>query len=787
MATNNTALTHQTPVGEVRPSQLLWTYGPGALVDLPNVSVVTLGIDRWDKTRCQPIEEVRLLAAVRKVLGLQVESLRMPPFHRSERLDPWSAEAFIGVPVRPFPRWMRCVKCGLLSPFDTGLFQIKENRIRPERTRFVHSSCRGSKGDQPARDADAVPARFLLACRDGHLDDFPWHYFVHGGNSSCKGQLRFFESGASMQTENLWVKCDGCPATRSLAQAFGKSGKENLPSCRGRHPHLDHFDAGCNEEARAVLLGATNSWFPVTLSALAIPQPNVSPLHQIIVDFWEDFSDVEDVAMLKGTIKALIRRGEAQGIGDHDPQAVWSAIEAHRNGDAPVTVGESDIKGPEWDVLTQPYPPTDYPHFMSKTADTPTVFVPYIKRVLLLERLREVNALMGFTRVEAPEESGDSGNRPKMASLSRLKNTDWVPANQVHGEGIFIQFDEQALVRWEALPSVKAVDKMLRGGHKGWRNSRHLDPEEGYPGIRYAMLHTLSHILIRELALECGYNAASIRERIYADTISDAPQAGILIYTAAADSDGTLGGLVDLGKPESLGPLLEQALNRATICSSDPLCAEHDAEKDRSLHGAACHACSLVAETSCERGNRYLDRSLLIPTLERVDAAFFNVRRTDGDFSGAPGPRLASMQKDESAILPKGPGTTNKPTPIKRESPPAEMALRLSDLTDTFPSEPFLLRLITGSKVTRVRVRPVPSADIKAGQRVVVASPFLSLRSAAVSVVAGIFSISKLTDAFTDEPFILVSINGEGGLAQAKMPAAEWNSLKSIGLIEDLI
>ena len=199
MASNNTALTHQTPVGEVRPSQLLWTYGPGALVDLPNVSVVTLGIDRWDKTRCQPIEEVRLLAAVRKVLGLQVESLRMPPFHRSDRVDPWSAEAFIGVPVRPFPRWMRCVKCGLLSPFDTGLFQIKENRIRPERTRFVHSACRGSKGDQPARDADAVPARFLLACRDGHLDDFPWHYFVHGGNSSCKGQLRFFESGASMQ------------------------------------------------------------------------------------------------------------------------------------------------------------------------------------------------------------------------------------------------------------------------------------------------------------------------------------------------------------------------------------------------------------------------------------------------------------------------------------------------------------------------------------------------------------------------------------------------------------
>lgn len=203
-------INNKTPVGEVRPSQLLWTYGPGALIDLPSLSVVTLGIDRWEKDRCQPIQEARLLAAVRKYLGAQVENLRMPPFHKSELVDVWSAEANIGVPVRPFPRWMRCVKCGLLSPFDAGLFEIKENRFRPERTRFVHKGCRGSKGDQPAKDADAVPARFLLACRDGHLDDFPWHYFVHGGNSSCKGTLRFFESGASLQTENLWVKCDAC-------------------------------------------------------------------------------------------------------------------------------------------------------------------------------------------------------------------------------------------------------------------------------------------------------------------------------------------------------------------------------------------------------------------------------------------------------------------------------------------------------------------------------------------------------------------------------------------------
>jgi hypothetical protein len=167
-----------------------------------------------------------------------------------------------------------------------------------------------------------------------------------------------------------------------------------------------------------------------------------------------------------------------------------------------------------------------------------------------------------------------------MAPLSFTK-PDWVPANEVHGEGIFIQFNEDALKAWEALPAVKALDKRLFGGHKGWRKSLSLNGAEGYPGIRYSMLHTLAHLLIRELALECGYNAASIRERIYGSTTDDHPQAGILIYTAAADSDGTLGGLVDLGNPDNLGRLLKQALDRSKICSSDPLCSEHDPEKDR--------------------------------------------------------------------------------------------------------------------------------------------------------------------------------------------------------------
>ncbi|MGX9364517.1 DrmB family protein [Desulfoplanes sp. PS50] len=606
------------PVGEVRPSQLLWTYGPGALIDLPNLSVLTMGLDRWDTDRCTLVEEARLLAAVRRILGPQVSHLRIPPIIQNEDANPFSAEGKVGVPVRPFPRFLRCVRCGYLGEYDNGNFALKENPFRPELTHFVHRNC--EKGTGTKKESDAVPVRFLLACKNGHLDDFPWHWFVHGGPSDCRGVLVFYEQGASLQTENLWVECKQCGAKKSMAFAFGKAGKENLPACRGRHPHLDTFDSDCNAEPRAVLLGATNSWFPVTLSVLAIPLEK-NELSQLILDGWDYFEDAESATEIKAIVKTLVKTSSLPGIDKYQVDDIWLAVQDRQNGNSTEVVSEGDIKGPEWDVLISPNPPTDWPHFLSRKVERPEAFTNVLESVLLLERLREVNALVGYTRVEAPEESADEDERPPMARLCR-GNPTWVPASEVHGEGIFLRFKESVISEWEEQESVKRRDRKIKKGHVGWRNARRLDPGVGYPGIRYVMLHTLAHLLIRELALECGYNSASIRERIYAGT-GDTPKAGILVYTAAADSDGTLGGLVELGKPENLGRLMEQALNRATVCSSDPLCSEHDPSDDRSLHAAACHACTFVAETSCERGNRYLDRALLVSTFECKDAGFF--------------------------------------------------------------------------------------------------------------------------------------------------------------------
>lgn len=607
-------------VGELRPSQLLWAYGCGSLVDLPQVSVVVMGLNFWDPTNCMPIGEDRLLVAVRRVLGPQVARLLGPPIRTGDDgpYNPFTPEARIGVPVSPFPRWLRCPYCGRMSEVGSGLFELKSEPYRPDRTRFVHANCDKVKGSPPT----AVPARFLVACRGGHLDDFPWHYFVHGGPSDCPGPLKFFEQGASLQTENLWVRCERCDSSRSMVDAFGERGQQLLPMCRGRHPHLGRADASCDERLRPVLLGASNSWFPVTLTVLAIPTKG-DKLAQLLADKSDLFSDVESQAELGLALKVLGKSGMLGSLGEYKADEIWAALQAMR-GKGGGEEEPRDLKKPEWDAFTSPTPPQNWPDFMVSRIAAPKGLETKFDFTVVAERLREVNAMIGFTRVEPPEEAKEGGAPPPRAPLANGK-PEWIPATEVRGEGIFLRFNSRQLTEWLLRPGVKAREDALLQGHKAFRAARKLSPpEDNFPGITYVLLHTFAHILIRELALECGYSAASVRERIYASGYGQpSDMAGVLVYTAAPDSDGTLGGLAQLGQPDRLGELIAQALARARICASDPLCAEHVSSHDRSLHGAACHACSFVAETSCEIGNRYLDRSLLVSTLAGTDLSFF--------------------------------------------------------------------------------------------------------------------------------------------------------------------
>ena len=608
-------------VGRVRPSQVLWTYGPGAIIDLPNMSVITMGLEFWDRAHTRSIVEKRLLRNIQRILGPQVQDLCTPPILEKEPINQFSAEAYVGLAVRPFPRWLRCSRCGLLAEYDSGLFDVKENPYHPEQTRVFHVNCPKSKGKN---GSDAVPARFLVACKNGHLDDFPWRWFVHNGKSDCRQALHFYVDKASLQIENVWVKC-GCGAARSMVHAFGLEGMENLPGCRGRHAHLDSFEK-CEERLRTIVLGSSSSWFPVTASVLALPITTNDPV-EIINDRREDFENCDSVEEIALMLKILEKKGEAAELKGITAQEIFDILhnKTYAKSEAAI-ITDADVKPPEWETLTSPDPPGDFPHFLAKpTEEVPRKFADKITRVVLVERLRKVNALIGFTRIESLNEfvEEEEEDRPLRAPLSRKKPT-WVPACEVFGEGVFIQFNEDALAKWEKRADVQKRDALLSKGQRGWNNNRGIEGDSGYPGIRYVMLHTLAHLIVREFALECGYNAASIQERVYATNAdADVPMAGVLLYTAATDSDGTLGGLVELGKPEALERIITLALKRARICSADPLCAEHDPTEDNSLHGAACHSCAYISETSCEIGNRYLDRALVVPTFDCEDAAFF--------------------------------------------------------------------------------------------------------------------------------------------------------------------
>ena len=273
----------------------------------------------------------------------------------------------------------------------------------------------------------------------------------------------------------------------------------------------------------------------------------------------------------------------------------------------------------------QPEPCAEQQGFSAQSAVVPPDgYTGFFDKIVLAEKLREVRALIGFTRLESAGDFDTPQELPpdQRAPLSRQAPT-WVPASEIRGEGIFFQFAEKALKKWEA--DHNAYFEEFFKAHRRWREARKLKPDVGYPGIRFVLLHTFAHAVIRQLSIECGYTTASLRERIYCNSPEDdTPMAGVLIYTAAPDSEGTLGGLCALGRPDRLGHHLDDALDMMRLCASDPLCAEHRSSSEgTTLHGAACHACTFLPETSCERGNKYLDRSVLVETLDRTDLAFF--------------------------------------------------------------------------------------------------------------------------------------------------------------------
>lgn len=618
-------------VGELRPNQFLFNYGVGALIDLPKFAVLVKGLEEWPISPLftQAIQEDRLITAIqsRHFTLSGIEKLYAPPIpSKKQNYNPLDSEMNIGVPVTTFPQWMVCPKCNLLAPYAPGRaghFELKHNPFRPMETRFVHHNCLKHKNGPPPQ---VVPARFLYACAQGHLDDFPWVDYVHQGMTCNSPRLELYEFDDQNQASRLFVVCKSCNAKRAMSEAFDPKHRDLMPPCTGRHPHIGVYEE-CEARPRTVLLGASNLWFPSLMSVLSIPVSGDNQLAQIVEEHWATFATVEGLSDLNGLRKFGAKEIKA-AVQDYTDDDVWEAIEQHRHAAAEIS-DPTDVKYPEWVMLAAADSTHNYPDFkVEKTNLSGSAMLQtFCDQVVLGHKLREVRALVGFTRITTADDE-TVGQEVQIAPLSSQRLT-WVPASEVRGEGIFIQFKEAKIQAWLRREAVKTRETLFRTSHRQWRIARGLDPDAWeFPGMmRYVLLHSFSHALMRAVSLECGYSLASIRERIYAREAENGKpaMAGVLIYTATNDAEGTLGGLVRLGEPDQLEAFVAKALETAEFCASDPLCAESSPDaQGHTVHAAACHACSFLPETSCEMGNRFLDRSVLAPTVETIELAFFD-------------------------------------------------------------------------------------------------------------------------------------------------------------------
>lgn len=586
--------------GQLRRSQVITTYGPGALIDLPRHSAIVGGLETWPKPGdLEEITEVRLSRKLEIMTGVVAPRLYAPP---PDTHDP--REPARGIGAWRFPEWFVVQESGA------------EGHERSRR--LVPRKALDDKGRFDGRPV--VATRFVRACPKGHVDDLDWWQFVHGSSDRCRRQLWLDERGTSGDLGDLVVRCE-CGKSRGMHEATVIE-LNPLGVCRGARPWLGrHANEDCNQPSRLLIRTASNAYFPQLVSVLSLPDRG-SAVQSAVKELWEHLQIVDDVAGLT-FLKKLPKIAEK--LAPFSDDEVLTAIRETKSGrgvEKPVKQVEIEalLAAPEGFGDDVPVDPDFHARRLPDHVWRRSNRSDGIAAVVQLHRLREVVALVGFTRLEAvsPDVNGEYESDVERAQLAQ--EPKWFPAVENRGEGLFVQLRTDAVQSWLTRPTVKVRLDALAAGHARWAKERR--SKRAFPGGPYVLLHTFSHLLLQSLAMRCGYPTSSLRERIYVDTA--AGRFGVLIYTGSPDAEGTLGGLVQQGR--HFEDHLAEALRLGSLCSNDPICAQHapgQSMEERWLHGAACHGCALVAETSCEMRNDYLDRALVVPALGVPDAAFF--------------------------------------------------------------------------------------------------------------------------------------------------------------------
>jgi hypothetical protein len=569
----------------LRLHETIQPFGVGAIADIAGDSLVAVDISWW------PDEARRLQChALEQQLG--VSHFRTPPSvpDRPSRESP-------GLVYARFPAWRFCQNCRRMSR------QVKRVQGIPR------NECKHCHGPM-------VPMRFIAICEEGsHMRDIPWRHWAHRDSTTeeqrqCQDEdrLEFIPlEGRGEGLNSIGVVCRACSALRTLASLSGKGAlTRDGYKCQGRQPWQDDSAANeCDAPVQAVQRGSTSVHESIMESAIDIPLARRKSealraeirAHSLFSRF------AADPTGPTGSVFAEVIANEL-GV---EPHRIHGALDDGTN--APLAARHA-LRAGEWAAIESALASetTDFgSDFVVEPSDDPfggeaaELLGPLVSGVGLAHRLREVRAMTHFRRYKAEA-------RALRVDLDLIPHLDWYPATEQFGEGVFVRIDETALRHWEQ--RFEASDRLPRLEARRVASAI-AERFESVSGRR-VLLHTLAHLLIRRLAFTSGYSSASLRERIYAEGEGPDPQAGILIYTAAGDSEGTLGGLVRQGKKENLGRLLLGAIEDADFCSNDPVCRESRGQGMNAFNYAACHGCCLVSETSCENSNVFLDRLALV-------------------------------------------------------------------------------------------------------------------------------------------------------------------------------
>lgn len=595
----------------VRAAQAVLQYGVGAMVDFPDQTLITAAPEYWGN----------------------VSKIFDDRFAKALGVDYFAAPTQIA--YARFPEWYFCPKCRSFQPLEKWVAdyqrKAKAKTLESDEHMAKHMQCLDCH-------QDLVVARIVTVCEHGHINDFPWVKWVHKRSDKpiCGNPSLKFKTGASGTEglEGLSISCS-CGASATLKGAFDKGRFKELDEdsdvndfrCEGRHPYK-HVKERCNCYPRTVQRGSSSVYFPVVYSSLVIP-PYADKLNARIeksraftdcITIIENEEPEDRTDIIKKWLRKWVERIASEiGAERSDVERIlvrkWLEV-----GGLLVDVTSVKYRAEEYAALSGEIstPSSALGDFSREGMPCAEYALPHVKSVSIIDKVRVVNALIGFSRINPVIGKNDVGFVHIKESMTR-----WYPAYEVRGEGIFIEFSQTDIDNWishnqQVVERAKRINDSYAASFIGQSHPRLITP-------KLVMLHTLSHLLIKQLSFECGYSVASLSERIYCAEESEGKQmAGIFIYTASGDSEGTLGGLVRQGRPDALPRIFRKAIAMAQACSNDPVCIMSRGQGRESLNLAACHACALLPETCCEERNGFLDRGLLVGTYEDKGIGFYS-------------------------------------------------------------------------------------------------------------------------------------------------------------------